>query len=416
MGSAGDVHPFIGLGKALMNRGHEVRLFAAPSFKTAATAQGLDFHAMGTEEDFERIRNHPHLWNPRLSMPFLIKEALNPSYEPILAATKEFHAPGETVILASSLAFGTLAVGELLKAPVATVHLAPSLFPSVYRQPEFHSMPFGQRAPLGLKRLQWWVARRGFDWLALPAYNRFRTRHGLQKVRNLLGDSWNSKDRVIGLFPPWFAAPQPDWPEQTRLTGFPLFDEQGAREIPDELKAFLEAGEAPVIFTPGSAMAQGHRFFAEAVKSLKRLDRRGILLTPYAESVPRDLPGSVRHFSYIPFSEVLPHAAALVYHGGIGTCSQALRAGIPQLIQPMAYDQFDTLSRVRDLGVGMGLEPPRFKAARIAEALQELLDDPSYRRRARDLAELFEPEKWLRETCEWVEALFTEHETRLLPS
>lgn len=416
MGSAGDVHPFIGVGKALVDRGHEVHLFAAPSFESAATDQGLEFHAMGTEEEFARIRNHPHLWHPRLSMPFLVKEALNPSYEPILAATTEFHAPGKTVILASSLAFGALAVGELLKVPVATVHLAPSLFPSVYRQPEFHSMPFGQRAPLGLKRLQWWIARRGFDWLALPAYNRFRTEHGLPKVRNLLGDSWNSKDRVIGLFPQWFAAPQPDWPEQTRLTGFPLFDEQGTREIPEDLRAFLEAGEAPVIFTPGSAMAQGHRFFAEAVKALKRLNRRGILLTPYSETVPRDLPDSIRHFSYIPFSEVLPHAAALVYHGGIGTCSQALRAGIPQLIQPMAYDQFDTLSRIRDLGVGMGLEPAKFTATRIAAVLQELLDEPSYQRRARDIAELFEPEKWLRQTCEWVETLFADHETRLHPS
>ncbi|MEE2780612.1 MAG: nucleotide disphospho-sugar-binding domain-containing protein, partial [Planctomycetota bacterium] len=71
----------------------------------------------------------------------------------------------------------------------------------------------------------------------------------------------------------------------------------------------------------------------------------------------------------VPLSQLLPHAAALVHHGGIGTTSQALATGIPQLIMPMAFDQPDNADRVQRLGVGGGLSPAEFHPPRVAEKL-----------------------------------------------
>ena len=102
---------------------------------------------------------------------------------------------------------------------------------------------------------------------------------------------------------------------------------------------------------------------------------------------------------------MLPRAAALAYHGGVGTCAQTLQAGIPHLVQPMAHDQLDTLSRVRDLGVGTGLHPHQFRAKRIAGALEEILDDVSVKRRAVEISRRFEPKKWMEETCRLVEEM-----------
>ncbi|BCU75649.1 rhamnosyltransferase subunit B [Luteolibacter sp. LG18] len=405
IGSAGDVHPFIGVGAALKARGHEVHVITGAVFERAVRDSGLEFHPLGTTEDFDRLRGNPDLWHPRKAFKVIIQGAADPSYAPILEITRKLHDPGNTVILASSLAFGARNARELLGIPMATVHLAPSLFPSVHRQPELHGMIFGQKAPRVLKAIQWWFGGRVVDHHVLPGLNRFRREHGLPPARNLLRDWWHSPDRVIALFPEWFASPQPDWPRQTRVTGFPLFDERGIREVPEAVREFLDAGEPPVIFTPGSAMAHGDVFFREAVKALKRTGRRGILLSPFIETIPADLPDHVRHFSYVPFSEVLPRAAALVYHGGIGTCAQALRAGIPHLVQPMAHDQLDTLSRVRDLGVGLGLVPAKFTDQRIAAVLDRLLTDPGFKTRALEVARRFEPEAWLRRTCEEVEAL-----------
>jgi UDP:flavonoid glycosyltransferase YjiC (YdhE family) len=216
---------------------------------------------------------------------------------------------------------------------------------------------------------------------------------------------WHSPDRVIALFPEWFGPRQPDWPAQTRLTGFPLFDEKEIREVPQDLEDFLNDGDAPVVFTPGSAMDRGYEFFSEAAKALQLLGRRGMFLSRFANTIPKDLPPGIRHFSYIPFSQVLPRAAALAYHGGVGTCAQTLQAGIPHLVQPMAHDQLDTLSRVRDLGVGDGLHPHQFKAKRIAGMLDKLVNDPALKQRAVAISKCFDPAGWMAKTCDLVEEL-----------
>ena len=404
MGSAGDVHPFVGVGRALQARGHEVFVITSAFFESLVKRAGLGFRALGSMADFERVQGDPDLWHPRKALPCVIRHAADPSYGLILDIAKELHLPGNTLILASSLAWGTFAARELLGIPVATVHLAPSLFVSSHRQPVLHGAPVPQGAPRFLKSLQWWAAGKVVDHHVLPSLNRFRREQGLPPMRDMLRH-WHSPDRVIGLFPDWFGPPQPDWPPQTRLTGFPLFDEAGINDLPRELDDFLNDGDPPVVFTPGSAMDRGHAFFAEAAKALQMLGKRGVFLSRFADTIPPDLPRGIRHFSYAPFSQVLPRAAALAYHGGVGTCAQTLQAGIPHLVQPMAHDQLDTLSRIRDLGVGTGLHPHQFKARRIARALEEILGDESVKRRAVEISRRFEPARWMEETCRLVEGV-----------
>jgi len=87
------------------------------------------------------------------------------------------------------------------------------------------------------------------------------------------------------------------------------------------------------------------------------------------------LPPHALHAAYAPFSRVLPRAAAVVHHGGIGTCAQGLAAGIPQLLMPMAFDQPDNAMRLRRLGVGDWVVPRRFTASRVARSLEQLLAD-----------------------------------------
>lgn len=405
MGSSGDVHPLVGVAKSLQARGHEVFIITSAYFEDLVRRAGIEFRAIGTVEDFQRIQDDPNLWHPRKSFETLVEKGLNYSYEPILEYARELNKPGDTVMLAGSLAFGARNARELLDIPLASVHLAPSLFISNYRMPLMHGAPIPQWAPRFMKRFQWWAGSKVADKHILPSLNRFRREHGLAPVRDVIRDWWHSPDRVIGLFPEWFGPPQPDWPRQTKLTGFPMFDEKGLQELPPGLEEFLQAGEPPVVFTPGSAMAHGHEFFTQGVKALQLSGRRGLLLSRYPETIPKDLPASVKHFEYVPFSEVLPRASALVYHGGVGTCAQALQAGIPHFVQNMAHDQRDNLSRVRDLGVGDGMAPKQFKARRVAKVLDDLLGNPAVISRAREIAKRFDTKVWMNQTCDLVEAL-----------
>jgi UDP:flavonoid glycosyltransferase YjiC (YdhE family) len=115
------------------------------------------------------------------------------------------------------------------------------------------------------------------------------------------------------------------------------------------------------------------------------------------------LPPGVAHFDYVPFSQVLPRAAALVHHGGIGTCAQGLAAGVPQVVMPLAHDQPDNADRLRRLGVSRTLMPKRFGGPALAATLDELLRCERTAKACRDVAERFRGADPLGETCRLIE-------------
>src|SRR3712207_8761406 len=97
------------------------------------------------------------------------------------------------------------------------------------------------------------VGRLKLDRMAAPVY-RLRAELGLKRGGNPMLEGQHSPRMVLALFSSAIAEPQPDWPPQTRVTGFPFYDrrdragDDGARLDPELLK-FLEAGETSVVFT-----------------------------------------------------------------------------------------------------------------------------------------------------------------------
>ena len=205
--------------------------------------------------------------------------------------------------------------------------------------------------------------------------NSFRHEHGLPPVKRIFNGWIHSPDRVIGLFPEWFSPPPRDWPSQTVLTGFPLYDEADVTPMDPDLEQFLKAGEPPIAFTPGSAMRHGGKFFAAAIQACRLLGRCGVLLSRHREHLPENLPADIRHVEYAPFSRLLPRCAAIVHHGGIGTSAQAMAAGIPQLVVTMAHDQPDNAARLKRLGVSETLPASEFSAKRAVTLLKLIMDD-----------------------------------------
>jgi UDP:flavonoid glycosyltransferase YjiC (YdhE family) len=211
---------------------------------------------------------------------------------------------------------------------------------------------------------------------------------------------------VIGFFPPWFAPPQPDWPENLHLVGFPLWDGGGGpAPLPPEAARFLDDGEPPVVITPGSAAATMHRYFAESVEALRRLGTRAMLVTNFPQQLPHPLPANVAAFGYLPFSELLPRAALLVHHGGIGTLSQAIASGIPHLVVPASHDQFDNGWRIERLGLGRSIPQSRYRALRAAQAIEEIRGNRTMREQARERAAMLDGADALSRACDLVEAL-----------
>jgi rhamnosyltransferase subunit B len=184
-------------------------------------------------------------------------------------------------------------------------------------------------------------------------------------------------DLSVTLFPEWFAPTQPDWPKPLYRADFPLFDPNPNAALSPELERFLEDGQGarPVVFTHGTGNTQSRAYFGHARAAVELLGLRAIFLTPHREQLPPDLPPSILWQDYVPLSRLLPRAMVLIHHGGIGTTAEALRAGTPQLVVPLAHDQFDNAARVAALGVAFRATASRLDGVRLARALEQLLGD-----------------------------------------
>lgn len=139
------------------------------------------------------------------------------------------------------------------------------------------------------------------------------------------------------------------------------------------MEEFLGEGEPPIVFMLGTLNTAAKDFFIESVAICERLNRRGVFLSKDSSQIPKTLPVSVRYWSYISFSRLLPHAALLIHHGGIGTTAQALYAGIPQIIRAMAFDQFDNARRIERLGVGRTVFPNQYRKEIVPDIILQLL-------------------------------------------
>ncbi|HEX4414464.1 MAG TPA: nucleotide disphospho-sugar-binding domain-containing protein, partial [Lacipirellulaceae bacterium] len=347
---------------------------------------------------------HADLWHPRRGPKMIINHMVDRIFRPLYDLLAAHHEPGNTVLCAHPLDLASRVASESWHAPLVSVVLAPGIIWTVHDTPRANGALLGPAVPRWLKQMQFWAADRFIAMRMMgAAVNGLRKELGLPPVRHMMKFWLLDCDMLLGLFPNWFGPQQPDWPANTRNVGFPLWDAPGDRQLSDSVQEFLATGTPPIAFSPGSANHAAHQFFRSAVDACQRLGRRGILLTKYDHQLPPNLPPTVRHFGFVPLSKLLPRSAALVHHGGIGSCAQGLAAGIPQIVQPMSYDQFDNARRLIRLGVGKEIAVRRFTGPRIAAGLSQLLSSSLVAQRCRDLASRCNGPAALTAACEALE-------------
>lgn len=155
--------------------------------------------------------------------------------------------------------------------------------------------------------------------------------------------------------------------------------------------AGLLAGDRPLVVASLSTM----RVFGDPIARLQRiadaiapLDVR-LLVTCGRAADPAELhlPPNAAAVSYADHRLLLPKAGLCISHGGHGTVSSALAAGVPILAMPNPMtDQPYLAARIAELGVGRRLDR-NADSYEIRDAVAEVLANPSYRRVAAGLCE-----------------------------
>jgi len=115
------------------------------------------------------------------------------------------------------------------------------------------------------------------------------------------------------------------------------------------------------------------------------------------------VPPNVHVERWIPQEHVMPHAAAMIAHGGAGSTRMALAAGVPSVIVPGFADQFRNAERVAALGAGLEATPDDLR-----DAVRRILTEPSFREAAQRVAAEVARQPLVAEAPEYVEAWLDE--------
>ena len=411
LGSYGDVLPVVALGVELDRRGHVVTLATAEHFAPLVRRAGLPVVSLGLEAEFDSLVRDPGLWTPvggvRRLVP-AIQSALRSVYD-FIDLHRRRH-PGGTIVAAPASCLGARCAQERLGVPLVTIHVSPMLLRSSEEVPRFPGFRLLSLLPPRMRRQIWdGVDRFVLDPICLPALNSFRREIGLWPIEKGLGRWWSSPDRIVAMFPEWFAPPDPGWPRLADHVGFPaaadLFGD--TTELSPALADFLAGGDPPIVFIAGSLMRHAHAFFDASVASCRRLGRRGVLLSGDRDQAPPMLRPAFIHDAYAPLSLLLPRCAAIVHHGGIGTTAAALRAAVPQIAVPHLLDQFDHAARMEALGVGCSLHRRSYRF-RGARTLKRLLDSRRVATRCASVAAEFGPDGAIARAASVIEATFAD--------
>jgi UDP:flavonoid glycosyltransferase YjiC (YdhE family) len=385
-GSSGDVNPFLAVGQALRRRGHEVVVLVNPYYAQAVRDAGLETLPLGEPVPTTIVRDRPEIMGAWSGPTTLLRELVIPAVGQALRATENaIREVQPAVVVRHPICLGCDWIAQRHELPVATLALAPVSWFSAH-DPSLY-LPIDVRLPPWLTRTRLQLTRAVLRFMVDRPLYAVADECGLPRRRDVFYEALTGGDLNLGLWSPRFRGPAPDDPPQGRICGFAWYDRHRELETAsNEIAHFLDDGDAPLVFTLGTAAVHvSGRFYVAAADACRRLGRRGLLLTGRSEYAPPDLPRGVRAFPYAPYSQVMPRAAANIHQGGIGTTAQALRSGRPMLVVPHAHDQFDNAARVRRLGTGLVLGRNRVSGRAFERLLSRLLDGAEFTSRAAKL-------------------------------
>lgn len=404
IGSLGDLHPQIAIALELRQRGHDIVFATHQTCQAKIEALGFEFHRLrpdlpGTDEPQVMAQ----MMDLKTGSEYIIRKwlmaNLRDTYDDLIDSAKD-----ADFIVSGELVHATPMVAEKLGIRWATSTLQPAAFFSSYDPSVLPLFPFANQLPkLGV------TINRAIKQLLIAVTNswgkpihQLRNELGLPPINgNVIIENKCSPYLVLALFSSVLAQPQPDWSKNTIVTGFTFYD--GGRnplEPSLELQQFLKAGEPPIVFTLGTAAVNTPgTFYQESIRAVRQLNRRAVLLIG-DNPLPADLTPDIIAIDYIPYSQIFPHASAIVHQGGIGTTAQALRSGHPTIVKPYANDQPDNAARIERLGTSRTIARSQYTAVRVARELRELLENPQYATRAAAVGRIIQTENGVKTACD----------------
>ncbi len=380
---AGAVPPLMSVARALIERGHSVRVLGDPVLRPDVEALGGE-HISWRRAPHRKTRSLETLfindWGPAGFGAMRDNLAVGPAAAFAADVREELERRPADAVLTELLLFGPVIAAEAMGIPCVVLNPTINIVP-VEGVPPFGPgfLPATTEEERQRDRVVLEQAMAAWDE-ALPALNRARAEQGLAPLAHVL-DQGRSAARVLIMTTPAFDFVGP-LPPTVRYVGPRLDDMSECGDWTSPL------GDEPLVLVALSSDFQDQDdVLRRAVAAVGMLPVRAVVTTGRGidpESV--DAPANVEVHQLAPHHKIMREAAAVVTHCGHGTTIKSLAAGVPLVCLPMGRDQFDIAARVVHRGAGVRLDPAASPDL-IAAALRDVLDDPSYRAAAGRMAD-----------------------------
>ncbi len=385
-GSQGDIQPCIALSRGLQQEGYHVRLAAPEDFAGFIQKHNVDFYPLRGDvqkimaSDTGRKFMETGGVNPIKSiraMRTMIAPVIRQMIDDAYAACRDAEA---LICLGVFFPFGQ-SIAQALRIPIINLEPAPLLPTQAFPAPGWpiqQNLGGWHNHLSGLAMLQ-------VIWLWYrPFVNDFRQRLGLPPCSAACFYRKLKSTPMLSAYSPHIIPHPADWPDSACITGYFFLDTQAGWQPSAELQTFLEAGDPPVYIGFGSMAGRSPEQLAGFVlEALAKSGQRGLLLTGWGGLRPESAPDNVFVLDSAPHRWLFPRMAAVVHHGGAGTTAEGLRAGVPTVIVPFAFDQPFWGARVKALGLGPDPIPQKkLTADRLAAAISIAVTDNGMKQRA----------------------------------
>ena len=383
---AGTTPPLMSVARALVSRGHTVRVLADPVLKTDVEAAGAEHITWreaphrtdrAREGDFVRDWDAAHPAEGFAHMRDRL--AVGPAAAFARDVREELTHRRPAAVLTELLLFGPVVAAEAAGVPCVVLNPTINVIPA----PDVPPFGFGllppsndaerrQQAELGRAVMEGWDE-------ALPALNTARAEQGLPALEHVL-DQGRSVARVLVLTSRAFDFRGP-LPPMVKHVGPRLDDPIWAETWTQP------PGSDPLVLVALSSNFQAQEdMLRRIIAALGCLPIRGVVTTGLGvDPGSFQAPPNVQVIKAAPHRQVLKEASLVVTHAGHGSTIKALAAGVPLVCLPMGRDQLDVAARVVHAGAGLRLEPDA-SAQEIADAIRRVLDGGEYRAAAQRIA------------------------------
>lgn len=403
-GTDGDFFPFLALAVALKAAGHQVTI-------AYTSIDGKEYSDHPQTEGIELIKADGGLPRPQNTNPYAITakpgsfreytKLLKLFFEPFAEA---MYTASEKLCMQSDVVIGHAVCHTLLTAsqkhnvPRISLVLTPLIVKSKYVS------PVGINLGPTINSILWAIGGFVATQTWFKAANRIREREGLPRVKSLQKELFTS-DLLTIVGASQFITSRPiDWTENIQVSGFLNLPTSGSEwRIPEDLKAFLEAGEPPVFMTFGSCMAFDLEASTKLLIEAAKLSGKRTIIQSDWEQIPKPNDPNIYCIGHVPHSEVFPLCSLIVHHGGAGTTQASLLAGKPSVVVAHGFDQSYWGDELEKAGVAdKTLLRRNTTPKNLSEAVLKILISNSFEHIAANLGKKMKTENGIQSVVKWI--------------